>query len=133
MVEEARRRRALQTVVLVVVAELALAATAHRFDPVLRHHAWLALLPPAAAQALRRPGTAGAAPVVAAFLGALLGALFLVALGDRTRPYAAWLPPACAAAAGAAGLLHRRFHGLFEPTRLESRQDPEQDRTVAEE
>ncbi|MEZ5331725.1 MAG: hypothetical protein R2991_06660 [Thermoanaerobaculia bacterium] len=92
---------------LVAVAELLLALCAHRWDAILRAHAWLALLPPVAAQATGpRPG---AAPVLAALPGVALAALVLVLWGDRTWPYLAWLPPAGAAAAAAAGLLRRRF------------------------
>lgn len=130
--DEARRRRAVRTLGLVVVAEVALAAAAHRFDPLLAQHAWLALLPPIAAQLVRRRGTAGASPVVAGFAGVALGALVLVLLGDRTWPYLAWLPPAAAAAAAAAGLLSRRLHRAAAPGGLESRQTAERDRTAAE-
>lgn len=98
---------------VVAVAEVLLALCAHRWDPVLRWHAWLALAPPVAAQATG-PGV-GAAPVVAALPGAALAALFLVLLGDRTWAYLAWLPPACAAAAAAFGLLRRRFTASSHP------------------
>lgn len=129
-VDAARRRGAVRTLGLVAAAQLVLAAAAHRFDSVLAHHAWLALLPPVAAQLLRRPRMAGAAPVVAGLLGAALGALVLVLLGDRTWAYLAWLGPAAAAAAAVAGLLHRRFHRRPAPTGLES---GDSRRTVAEE
>ena len=130
--DDERRRRALRTLVLVGAAELVLAAAAHRFDPLLSRHAWLALVPPVTAQLTRPRGEAGAAPVVAGSVGVALGALVLVLLGDRTWAYAAWLPPACAGAAAVAGLVHRRLHRAVASVRLESAEEPMRDRTVGE-